>query len=113
MPRKDAYHDIVVTALEADSWVITDDPLAVSYSDKDPFIDLGAEKFIGAKKGTQPIAVEIKSFLSPSDVDDLESALGQYSLYREVLTAVESERVLYLAIPKRAYTGILAPQSAS
>lgn len=108
MPRKDFYHDTVVKALIDDGWVITDDPLTVSFGDKDLFIDLGAEKLIGAKKGAQFIAVEIKSFLSPSDVNDLESALGQFNLYRDVLSALESNRTLYLAIPKRAYEGIFS-----
>jgi XisH protein len=30
MPAKDLYHDIVVEALTADGWTITDDPLYLS-----------------------------------------------------------------------------------
>jgi len=108
MARKDVYHDTVVKALQADGWSITDDPLTVSFGDKNLFIDLGAEKLIGAKKGHQQIAVEIKSFLSPSDINDLESAVGQFNLYRDILSEIESDRILYLAIPERAYDGIFS-----
>jgi hypothetical protein len=33
------------------------------YGKKDLFVDLGAKKFIAARKGERKIAVEIKSFL--------------------------------------------------
>ena len=41
-------------------------------------MDLGAERLISAEKGTRKIVVEIKSFVSRSDVKDLQQALGQY-----------------------------------
>ena len=43
-------------------------------------------------------AVESKSFVGPSVVADLEQALGQYILYRDILARIEPERQLYLAI---------------
>ena len=108
MPRKDVYHDVVVQALTADGWTITHDPLPLSYGGKDVYIDLGAAQPIGAEKGDRRIAVEIKSFLSPSDVHELEVAIGQYALYRDILSEVEPERALYLAIPERVYKGIFS-----
>jgi hypothetical protein len=42
--------------------------------------------------------VEVKSFVSPSEVDDLKNAVGQYILYHDILSRVEPERILYLAI---------------
>ncbi len=80
MPAKDIYHDAVKNALIKDGWKITDDPLILSIGKKDLFIDLGAEKLIAAEKDQQKIAVEIKSFLGNSQVNDLENALGQYIL---------------------------------
>ncbi|CCQ60996.1 fdxN element excision controlling factor protein [Crocosphaera watsonii WH 0401] len=103
MPAKDIYHDAVKNALIKDGWKITDDPLILSIGKKDLFIDLGAEKLIAAEKDQQKIAVEIKSFLGNSQVNDLENALGQYILYYEVLLAKQDERVLYLAIKESAY----------
>ena len=61
---------------------------------------------IAAEKKGRKIAVEIKGFLRPSAMDDLEKALGQYRLYYNILREIEPERVLYLAVPKRAYEEI-------
>ena len=44
MPAKDLYHDIVVAALTADGWVITDDPLQLRYQKRDLYVDLAAER---------------------------------------------------------------------
>ena len=70
------------------------------------FVDLGAEWPIAAEKGGRKIAVEIKSFGSPSEVHDLEVAVGQFSLYREMIALKEPERKLYLAVSDRTYTSI-------
>lgn len=78
MPAKNIYHDAVVHALIADGWTITDDPLRISFGNRDLYVDLGAERMtIGAAKGEQRIAVEIQSFLNPSPVRDLQEAVGQ------------------------------------
>lgn len=106
MPAKDIYHNQVKNALIKDGWTITDDPLILSIGKKDLFVDLGAEKLIAAEKEHQKIAVEIKSFIGNSQVNDLENALGQYILYYQVLLEKEDKRVLYLAIKKSAYEEI-------
>ncbi len=103
MPRKDLYHDKVIKDLEREGWTITDDPLRLAYGGRNLYVDLGAESLLGATKGKRRIAIEIKSFASLSDLADLENALGQYVLYRDVLSEVETERQLYLAIPRFAY----------
>lgn len=106
MPVKDIYHNQVKNALIKDGWIITDDPLILSIGKKDLFVDLGAEKLIAAEKDNQKIAIEIKSFIGKSQVNDLENALGQYILYHEVLLETKNERVLFLAIKKSAYEEI-------
>jgi hypothetical protein len=63
---------------------------------------------IGAVRHGQKIAVELKSFLSPSPVRDLEQALGQYVLYRGMLEQVEPERLLYLGVSRDVFEGIFA-----
>lgn len=109
MPARDVYHDIVVQALIADGWIITDDPLYLAYGGRDLYVDLGAEgNTITAERNNQKIAVEIKSFLSLSPVRDLQEAVGQYDIYRSVLLELESERLLYLAIPQRVYESIFS-----
>ena len=106
MPAKDIYHDTVKNALIRDGWIITDDPLILSIGKKDVFVDLGAEKLIAAEKENQKIAVEIKSFIGRSQVNDLENALGQYILYHEIILENQENRLLFLALKKSAYEEI-------
>jgi hypothetical protein len=109
MPAKDLYHDIVVEALKADGWTITDDQLYLGYGERDLWADLGAERVpVIAQKRTERIAVEIKGFLNPSPVDDLQSAIGQFIMYRDVLAETEPDRILYLAITQRAWDSIFS-----
>ncbi len=81
MPARDIYHDTVKRALEKDNWTITNDPFPLKIGKKRLSADLGAERLISAEKGIKKIVVEIKSFVGPSNVKDLEQALGQYILY--------------------------------
>lgn len=108
MPRRDSDHDLVVGALEREGWTITDDPLVLPFGGKEVYVDLGAERVLGAVKGTRKIAVEIKTFLGPSDVHDLELAIGQYNLYRDILSETDPERSLHLAVPVHARQGIFS-----
>jgi glutamine cyclotransferase len=103
MPAKDIYHEMVKNALTKDGWTITDDPLKLIIGSRSLYVDLGAEKLIAAQKEEQKIAVEIKSFLSPSPINDLENALGQYVLYQNILKVTDIERILYLAIRNEVY----------
>ncbi|MGB3691867.1 MAG: element excision factor XisH family protein [Spirulinaceae cyanobacterium] len=66
MPARDLYRDTVITALEKDGWKITDDPLRLKVGRRAVMVDLGERKLLAAERGEQKIAVEIKSFLSPS-----------------------------------------------
>ena len=109
MPAKNIYHDAVVAALVADGWTITDDPLKLEVGERKLYIDLAAERSpIGAEKGGDQIAVEVQSFVGPSDVRDLQEALGQYLMYRVVLATQQPQRRLYLAAPLPVYHGILS-----
>lgn len=71
MPAKDFYHNTVRNALIKDGWKITDDPLILKIGERSKFVDLGAEKLIAAERDSQKIAVEIKSFLSPSPIKEI------------------------------------------
>src|SRR5437588_12830624 len=99
MGAKDFYHDDVRTALIKDAWTITDDPLRLRWGKKDYYVDLGAERVIAAEKIGRRIAVEIKSFVGPSVVDDMEKALGQYLIYRSIMRHRQPSRELFLAVP--------------
>lgn len=86
MPARDIYHDTVKNALIKDGWKITHNPLRIRLArGRNLFVDLGAERLIAAERETEKIAVEIKSFTRPSDMKDLEEALGQFVLYDRLL----------------------------
>src|SRR5258708_2503832 len=99
MSAKDRFHTHVRDALIAEGWVITHDPYRLTIGRRKAFIDLGAEMPLAAEKDGRKIAVEVKSFLGPSELDDLENALGQYGVYRAILKLREPDRILYLAVP--------------
>ena len=108
MPAKDKYHDQVKHALIQDGWTITHDPLRLKWGLKDMYVDLGAEQLLAAEKAHRKIAVEIKSFVGLSEMDDLEKAVGQYVLYHDVLARVEPERELYLAINEETFADLFS-----
>jgi XisH protein len=98
--RKDRFHELVKQALLQTGWTITDDPLYLSIGNVNIQIDLAAEPLIAATKDNQKIAVEIKSFISTSQITDFYGSLGQYLTYRVALKLQEPDRHLYLAVPK-------------
>ena len=102
MPARDLFHDACKTALIKDGWTITSDPYSLRWGGRDLFVDLGAERLVAAERGTERIAVEIKSFLGPSEMTDLERALGQFVLYRSLMRRLEPDRRLFLAVPEFA-----------
>ena len=108
MPALDRYHETVRRALTKSGWTITDDPLTLELDERKLYADFGAERLLGAERGMERIAVEIKTFRSPSPVADLEQAIGQYSLYEDVLQLLEAQRTLYLAIPVEAFAQIFS-----
>ena len=62
------------------------------------FVDLGAERLLAAERGTEKIAVEVKSFTRPSNMKDLEEAVGQFVLYARLLVRYYPEHKLFLAV---------------
>lgn len=103
MSAKDAFHQVVKTALQKEGWSITADPLEIRWGSVEMYIDLGAEKVIGAERNGEKIAVEVKSFLGQSAVYEFHLALGQFINYRAVLQQQEADRILYLAIPSDTF----------
>jgi hypothetical protein len=51
----------------------------------------------------EKIAVEIKSFISGSNVSEFHTALGQFLNYQFALEEFDPQRKLYLAIPDSIY----------
>ena len=61
-----------------------------------------------AEKGGRRIAVEVQTFAGPSNVRDLQQAVGQYGMCRHVLSRTEPDRELYMAVHEDVADGILA-----
>lgn len=106
MPARDRYHDIFKNALLKDGWTITHDPLRLKWGVKDMYVDLGAEQVVTAQKAERKIAVEIKSFVGASEINDLQNAVGQYFVYRSVMARTEPDRILYVAIDNEVFGDI-------
>jgi hypothetical protein len=104
MSRKDQFHQAVRHALEKDGWLITHDPFTIQISEAVKLkIDLGAESTIAAQRDQQKIAIEIKSFITDSDISEFHGALGQYLNYLQALEDKEPSRTLHLAVPIETY----------
>jgi len=103
MSAKDLFHNEVKRALEKADWTITHDPLELEWEEVRVKIDLAAEKLIAAQRAETKIAIEIKSFISPSPINEFHTALGQFLNYRLLLETQDSDRQLYLAIPIDTY----------
>ncbi|NEN91455.1 MAG: fatty-acid oxidation protein subunit alpha [Okeania sp. SIO3H1] len=112
MPAKDVYHEAVRTALTKDGWTITDDPFRIRLARGRNFlVDLGAERLLAAERDTEKIAVEVKSFTRPSDMKDLEEALGQFVLYDRLLIRHAPERTLYLAVTEETHKRVFEEEA--
>lgn len=101
---RDLFHENVKEALIKEGWVITNDPLSFKIGNVQVQIDLGAERLIAAERGSDKIAIEIKTFGGASLVTSLYEAVGKYIIYRNVLSIREPERILYLAVPENIYS---------
>lgn len=103
MAAKDLFHEAVKEGLQKEQWQITADPLVLKIDQVKLEVDLAADSLLVANKGTEKIAVEIKSFISNSIITDFHLAVGQFINYRTALKMLKSERELYLAIPLDAF----------
>jgi hypothetical protein len=106
---KDIYHELVKAALENEGWIITHDPyyLSVGIGRRRVAADFGAEKFLVAEKGLEKILVEVKSFISTSNINELHHSVGQYDFYALLLEEQEPERIPFLAMPQDAYEDLI------
>ena len=108
MPARNLYHDAVVEALVADGWTVTADPLWMQFAGRDLYVDLAAERStVAAQKGAERIAVEVQTFAAASDVLNLQRAVGQYGVYRFVLSRTDPDRRLYMGVDEETYATVL------
>ncbi|MGG6298070.1 XisH family protein [Leptolyngbya sp. AN02str] len=100
---RDLFHQAVRRGLEKEQWYISSDPLELEWEEVKVKIDLAAERLLAAERGEEKIAVEIKSFISPSPISDFHTALGQFLNYKIMLEVNQPDRQLYLAVPLDTY----------
>ena len=102
MPARDIFHEAVKQALSKDGWfnIVL---MTLRYGVTKLEIDLSAERFFAAQKADIQIAVEVKSFATPSVVYEFHQALGQYVNYRMVLRRLQPQRIPYLSLPIEVY----------
>lgn len=105
MARNDKYFPNVVEALFKEGFIVTKTPLSYRLGSHTYKIDLAAERtiLIAEKSSTERIAVEVKSFLDNSFINDFKEANGQYDIYQKVLSKVKEDYKLYLAVPDKVY----------
>lgn len=103
MAQKDRFHGAVRNALTKEGWTITHDPLYLDFDSARVQVDLAAERLLAAQRGSEQIAIEVKSFLAASTIYEFHLAVGQCMSYRIALRSQQPERQLYLAIPVFTY----------
>jgi hypothetical protein len=100
---RDIIHHAVKNALIKEGWTITHDPFRVDYEELTLFADLAAERALANEQYERKIVLEIKSFVGRSFVEDLQRALGQYLIYRDLLRETSPEYRVYLAFRQEVY----------
>lgn len=103
MPARDIIHDAVRNALIKDGWTITDDPYIIAYEDLMLFADMAAERTLAVERNGKKAVIEAKSFSSGSEIREFETALGQYLIYRVLLSGTEPRHDVYLAVSSTVF----------
>lgn len=113
MSRKDFYHDCVRRALQKAGWHITDEQLPLRFYGTRLYVDLAAGRS-NPDGSVSYVAVEVKNFRERFDyINELQKALGQYLMYRQLLQLREFGHVLYLAVPDHAYQTLFQDELVS
>lgn len=100
----DRIHEAVKNALEKDGWTIIDEQVSLRFGEIGGYVDLEVERpALLAVKNGEKIFVEIKTFAGRSFVRDLQQAIGQYELYRDIIRYKELDHQLFLAIPQSVH----------
>lgn len=92
MPAKDRYHDAVKRALVKEGWIIDSDQVRLKVGSRNLWINLQASQV----NQRFAVLVEVKAFEnSPSSVEELSDAVGQYSVYSVALATRRISIPLY------------------
>jgi hypothetical protein len=100
---KDFLHDNFKNALIKDGWEITHDPYQLRLGNIGYEVDFGAERLIAAERDEEKIAIELKGFTGPSDINEFHKAVGQFNDYFVILEITDPDRTLFLAVPEKIW----------
>lgn len=104
MPTQDLYHDVVRDALRQDGWRITHTALQLKARTESRAGALWEGPWLIADKDERKVAVAVSSFVGRSSPADIIQTWGRLGLSRPRLHAMDSDRVVYLAIRQATYS---------
>jgi hypothetical protein len=104
MPTQDLYHDVVRDALRKDGWRITHTALQLKARAEASAGKLWEGPWLIADKDERKVAVAVSSFVGRSNPADITETWGQLGLSRLQLHAMDSDRVVYLAVRQATYS---------
>jgi hypothetical protein len=108
MPTRDLYHDVVRDALRKDGWRITHTALQLKAQAESSAEDLWEGPWLIADKDERKVAVAVRSFVGRSHLADIIQTWAQLGLSRPRLHAMDSDRVVYLAVRQATYSACFA-----
>jgi hypothetical protein len=104
MPAQDLYHDVVRDALRQDGWRITHTALQLKVRAESRAEELWEGPWLIADKDERKVAVAVDSFVGRSNLADITQTWRQLGLARPRLHAMDSDRVVYLAVRQATYS---------
>ena len=103
MPTQDLYHDVVRDALRKDGWRITHTALQLKARAESRAGEFWEGPWLIAEKDERKVAAAVHSFVGRSSPADIIQTWGQLGLSRPRLHAMDSDRVVYLAVRQATY----------
>ena len=104
MPTQDLYHDVVRDALRQDGWRLTHTALQLKARADARAGELWEGPWLIADKDERKVAVAVSSLVGRSNLADILQTWRQLALSRPRLHAMDSDRVVYLAVRQATYS---------
>lgn len=113
MSREDFYHKHFQNALLTAGWTIETEQFRLPFYDTKVKIDFTASKT--QEDGSRKlVAVEVKNFRETDSYNNqFQRAVGQYLLYRDLLTHSDFTHQLFLAVPAEVHKGFFSDDAVS
>ena len=104
MPTQDLYHDTVRDALRQDGWRLMHTALQLKAKPEARAGELWEGPWLIADKDERKVAVAVSSFVGRSNLADIIQTWRQLGLSRPQFHAMDSDRVVYLAVRQATYS---------